>query len=62
MRLANLGTVRELVGKVAKIFAFESLDLAKVPRLPLAIISMHFTAGRVVVIILRKDDSPRGCT
>ena len=54
MRLADIYPVRGLVGKMTEIFSFESLDLDKVPRLPLAIVGMHFSTGQTVVIILRK--------
>ena len=60
MRLANLGPVRALVGKVTKLLEFEALDLSKVHRLPLAIIGVHFAAGWTVVIILSEDDGTGG--
>ena len=62
MRLADIGPVRALVGKITKLFSFEALDLAKVPRLPLSIDGMHIAAGQTVVIILSEDDGAEGCT
>ena len=47
---------------MAKLLAFEALDISKVPRLPLPIIGVSFAAVRVVVIILHEDDVARGCT
>ena len=61
MCLADRGPVRTLVGKVTEILAFESLDLAKVPRLPLAIVGMYFAAGWTIVIILSKDNGTGEC-
>ena len=54
--LAGLGPVRSLVGKVAKFMSLEALDLAEVLRIPLAIVGVHIAVGRVIVIILRKDN------
>ena len=46
---------------MTKLLEFEGIDLAKVPRLPLAIVGMNFAAGQALVIILSKDDGTRGC-
>ena len=62
MRLADLGLVRALVGKMTKLLTFEALDLAKVPRLPLAVVGVHFATVQTVSIVLSKDDSAGGCT
>ena len=61
MRLSDIGTVRALVGKVTKHLAFESLDLYKVPMIPLAISGVHFSSGWTVIIILIEDDDSGGC-
>ena len=60
MRIADLGPVRALVGKVAKFMAPESLDLAEVPRLLLAIIGVCLAIVQVVIIILREDNGAGG--
>ena len=60
MRIANFGPIKELVGKMTELLAFEALDLVKILRIPLAIVGMHFTAGRIVVIILSEDDGSGG--
>ena len=56
MCLAQIGPVRELVGEVTKLLAPEVLDLSEVPRKHLAIIGVHFSVGRVNVMILRTDN------
>ena len=61
MRLANLGPIWVLVGKVEELLAFEALDLAKFPRFPVPIFGVRFASGLDVVIILCEDDSARGC-
>ena len=43
--LANLGPIRALVGKVAKLLAPKALELVELLRLPLAIIGVHFAIG-----------------
>ena len=53
MRLVYLDLVRTLVGQVSKLLLFESLDIAKVPSIPLDIFGVRFSASWVVVIILR---------
>ena len=53
MCIAGLGPIRALVGKVAKLMAPESLDLAEFPRLPISIIGVRLAVGQVVVNILR---------
>ena len=58
IHLADIGTVRELIGKVTKLLAFESLDLAKVPRLLLSIVGVCFATGWSVVIFLCNMDPP----
>ena len=50
MRLADLGSVMALVGKLSKVLSFEAIDIAKVPRIPLAIFGVRFAAGWDVVI------------
>ena len=61
MRLADLGPVRSFVDKVTTLLAFEALDLAKVHRLPLAIVGVRFATDRDIVVILSKDNSAGGC-
>ena len=45
MCIADLGPVRALVGKVAKLLAPKALELAEVLSLSLAIIGVHFAIG-----------------
>ena len=61
MRLIDIGPLRALVGEITKLLAFESLGLAKVPRLPLVIVGIRFAAAWVLVIILSKDDGSGEC-
>ena len=61
MHLADIVPIRVLVGIMTKLLEFEALDLAKVPWIPLAIIGMHFAAGRTAVNILNEDHSSGGC-
>ena len=56
MSLDGLGPIRALLGEVGKLLASETIDLAEVPRIFLAIVGMHLAVGRAVVIILHKDD------
>ena len=55
-RLSGLGPIRALVGQVAKIMSPEALDLSEVLKIPMAIIVVRITVGRVIFIILCKYD------
>ena len=60
MRLTDIGSVSEFVGKATKLLAFEALDHAKVHSLPMSITGVHFAAGWAVLVILSKEDSASG--
>ena len=57
MCIASIGPVRVLVGEVAKLIAPEALELAEVPRITMTIVGVRLAVGRIVIIILHKDDS-----
>ena len=45
MRITSIGLIRELVVEAAKFLSLEALDLAEVPKLLLAIISISLAVG-----------------
>ena len=52
MCLVDLGLVWALVGEVVKVLATEALEFAYISSILLSMISVCFSIGRVVVVVL----------
>ena len=61
MHLADLGSVRSLVGKVTKLLGFKSLELTKIPGHPMAIVRVNVFAGLAISINLSKYNRAGVC-